>query len=74
VNKEFDPAEAEDVAKRLLSHKSKETCICIMYREINNKNTAQITTLGSSNHIDALPTTWTWKKTAKLSHQALHLT
>jgi len=46
-----------------------------MYREINNKNTAQITTLGSSNHtLDALPTTWTWKKIAKLSYQALHLT
>jgi hypothetical protein len=73
VNKEFDPAEAEDVAKRLVSHKIKETCICIE-RLISNKYTAQITTLDSSNHIDALPTTWTWKKIAKLRHQALHPT
>jgi len=60
VNKEFDPAEAEDVAKRLLSHKSKETCICIEKLTINT-NTAHITALDSSSHtLDTLPNTWTW--------------
>jgi hypothetical protein len=61
VNEDFDPPEAEDVAKRLLSHKNKETCICIEKRI--NANAAQISALDSSNNtLDALPTTWTWRK------------
>jgi hypothetical protein len=42
VNEEFDPAEAENIAKQLLGHKSKETCIYVE-KIIINANTAQIT-------------------------------
>ena len=39
VNKEFDSVKAENVAKRLLSHRSKETCIRLEKR-VSNTNTA----------------------------------
>ena len=74
VNEGFDPAEAENIIKRLLSHKNKETCVC-MEKRINSTNTAQITALKSSNNaLDALPTTWTWKIISELRHQTLHPT
>ena len=72
MNEEFDSAEAENAAKRLLSHKNNETCICIEKR-MNNTNTAQKTGLAldpSNNTPDALPATWTWKVISELRHQA----